>query len=896
MTKVKMDLIKVLTLLLVLALASKTPYTEGASFALIDKYLIDCGSISDHSEDSDGRVWVGDGSASGLIYLAGNSASVEASTDIQNPNLPDRVPFLSARIFETPFSYTFNVTPGRHWLRLYFYPFAFSRYDPRLAFVTVSVASVVLIKNMNISREIEAQNYAYLMREFSINVASPPLSVSFSLGQVNGSFIMLNGIEVVSMPDDLFAKSIKRVDLSVKITPGMDSTALQTMYRLNVGGQTVKAPNDDLFRLWMGSDEEFILTAATGVTDLASPDRVIGYVNNKTYAAPQAVYRTARSMTNDDSVNINSNLTWSFSVDPDPDFMYYIRLHFCEFVYGQQNMRAFDIFINSYLVEHAFDVYAQAMVLSDDQDGKDKGFFMDYAVSLPSNVTWDESNIVITLHPTNFTQPMKFNALLNGLEMFKLNDSSGNLQGPLPPLSSGISLPEKSSSHRVLKPQIIGAAVGVAGLLSLLIVGCLWCTCRPKKEKNKGSSQTWLPLPLYGSSDDTRSFLSKGSSASAKSNAGSYASSTPSHLCRHFTFEEISSMTNNFDEGKVLGVGGFGKVYEGVLEDGTKVAVKRGSTHSGQGVAEFQTEVELLSKLRHHHLVSLVGHCEDKKEMILVYDCMANGPLRDHLYGTGLPHLSWKQRLEICIGAARGLHYLHTGSAQGIIHRDVKTTNILLDEKFVAKVSDFGLSKTGPHLDETHVSTAVKGSFGYLDPEYFRRQQLTEKSDVYSFGVVLMEVLCARPVINPSLPRDEINLAEWAMKCLKKGMLDQIIDPYLLGNISRASLNRFAETAERCLQERGIDRPTMGDVLWNLESCLQLHKSSLEKSLDECKPGILDLPIQVVELSKLDDSFQVKPKDNNESHSNTKVNTSVSEDSNSSISAVFSQLVNPQGR
>ncbi|XP_074363406.1 receptor-like protein kinase FERONIA [Apium graveolens] len=200
----------------------------------------------------------------------------------------------------------------------------------------------------------------------------------------------------------------------------------------------------------------------------------------------------------------------------------------------------------------------------------------------------------------------------------------------------------------------------------------------------------------------------------------------------------------------------------------------------------FHTEIEILSKFQHSHLVSLIGYCDDCEEMILVYDYMSRGTLADHLHksvrnaNNFFPSLPWVQRLKFCAGAAHGLDYLHTGTSveSGVIHRDVKSTNIVLDENFAAKISDLGLSKTGPaNQIHTYVSTRVKGTIGYLDAFYVSTHRLTKKSDVYACGVVLFEVLCGRPAVDKSLDEEQMNLAEWAQHCFKERLLDQITDP-----------------------------------------------------------------------------------------------------------------------
>ncbi|XP_048627867.1 probable serine/threonine-protein kinase PBL23 [Brassica napus] len=234
-----------------------------------------------------------------------------------------------------------------------------------------------------------------------------------------------------------------------------------------------------------------------------------------------------------------------------------------------------------------------------------------------------------------------------------------------------------------------------------------------------------------------------------------------------FTFQDLSVATRNFDPENQLGEGGFGRVYKGYIETNDKVvAVKQLDRNGYQGNREFLVEVMMLGLLHHQNLVNLVGYCADGDQRILVYEYMQNGSLEDHLLElvrNKKKPLDWDTRMKVAAGAARGLEYLHETADPPVIYRDFKTSNILLDEEFNPKLSDFGLAKVGPTGGETHVSTRVMGTYGYCAPEYALTGQLTVKSDVYSFGVVFLEMITGRRVIDPTKPTQEENLVTWVI-------------------------------------------------------------------------------------------------------------------------------------
>ncbi|KAH6815822.1 Malectin/receptor-like protein kinase family protein [Perilla frutescens var. frutescens] len=309
-------------------------------------------------------------------------------------------------------------------------------------------------------------------------------------------------------------------------------------------------------------------------------------------------------------------------------------------------------------------------------------------------------------------------------------------------------------------------------------------------------------------------------------------STTAEQLCRRFLLAEIRSATGDFSDAHVIGKGGFGKVYKGFIDDESIiVAIKRLASNSKQGEKEFVMEMETLTKVRHRNLVSLIGYCNEQGEMILVYEYMANGTLANHLYNNSSSSLTWNERLMICIGAGRGLDYLHSGCS--IIHRDVKSTNILLDENFTAKVADFGLAKhLSTNILESYVSASVKGSFGYFDPSYFTTGRLTRASDTYAFGVVLLELLSGKPAVDPRLSEGELCLTMWAQDKFRNGKADQIVASNLRGEISEDCLKTFVGVAKKCLHHEPKKRLTMTRAVAQLEFALeqQERKGATRKS------------------------------------------------------------------
>ncbi|XVE85984.1 hypothetical protein DITRI_Ditri17bG0135800 [Diplodiscus trichospermus] len=399
---------------------------------------------------------------------------------------------------------------------------------------------------------------------------------------------------------------------------------------------------------------------------------------------------------------------------------------------------------------------------------------------------------------------------------------------------SGPSAPESSDPAGNDGIGIAAAvAIGVTvGIIVLSLIGmAVWCLRKQKKKPTRLSGGYVMPSPLGSSPRSDSSFTKTHSSAPliGGSSGSDFVHSQPvmpepcglgnSRLL--FTYEELAKATNGFSDQNLLGEGGFGAVYKGCLLDGREVAVKQLKIGGEQGEREFKAEVEIISRIHHRHLVSLVGYCISEHRRLLIYDYVPNNTLYFHLHEEGRPVLDWPTRVKIAAGAARGIAYLHEDCHPRIIHRDIKSSNILLDNNFEAQVSDFGLAKLA--LDaNTHVTTRVMGTFGYMAPEYASSGKLTEKSDVFSFGVVLLELITGRKPVDASQPLGDESLVEWARPLLSHALdsedFEGLADPKLGRNYVESEMFRMIEAATACVRHSAAKRPRMGQVVRAFDS------------------------------------------------------------------------------
>ncbi|XP_041002429.1 receptor protein kinase TMK1 [Juglans microcarpa x Juglans regia] len=475
------------------------------------------------------------------------------------------------------------------------------------------------------------------------------------------------------------------------------------------------------------------------------------------------------------------------------------------------------------------------------------GSIPDELTTLPALVELDVSNN--RLHGK--IPAFKSNVMVNtngNLDIGKDNGSSPS-QGP-PSQNPTIPSTSAGSEHSGKKSSTLIGVIVVGGIFMIFLIGLLLFCLYKRKQKNFSRVQSPNAMVIHprhsGSDNESVKITVAGSSVSvgAISETQALPSSEPGDIQMVeagnmvISIQVLRNVTNNFSEENILGRGGFGTVYKGELHDGTKIAVKRMESGiiAGKGLAEFKSEIAVLTKVRHRHLVALLGYCLDGNERLLVYEYMPQGTLSRHLFNwaeEGLKPLGWTKRLTIALDVARGVEYLHGLAHQSFIHRDLKPSNILLGDDMRAKVADFGLVRLAPE-GKGSIETRVAGTFGYLAPEYAVTGRVTTKVDVFSFGVILMELITGRKALDETQPEESVHLVTWFKRMrINKDLFRKAIDPTIeLNEETLASISTVAELAGHCCTREPYQRPDMGHAVNVLSSLVELWKPSEQNSED----------------------------------------------------------------
>ncbi|KAF8047075.1 hypothetical protein N665_3219s0002 [Sinapis alba] len=393
---------------------------------------------------------------------------------------------------------------------------------------------------------------------------------------------------------------------------------------------------------------------------------------------------------------------------------------------------------------------------------------------------------------------------------FPFTNSNTTASSPSPLLGEALKVKGLGTALIIL---IIGVVLGATIILiGVCVFVCFYKRKKRKLKRRRRDAEAAINLDLLDNSNSLQQWNQSNTINSENM----------------FTYEDLAKATDNFSSTNFIGQGGFGYVHKGVLQDGTEVAIKQLKAGSGQGEREFQAELQTITRVHHKHLVSLLGYCITGSQRLLVYEFVPNNTLEFHLHEKGRPVMEWQKRMKIALGAAKGLSYLHEDCKPKTIHRDVKAANILIDDSYEAKLADFGLARSSLDTD-THVSTRIMGTFGYLAPEYASSDKLTDKSDVFSFGVVLLELITGRRPVEKSQPfadDDDDNIIDWAkplmLQVLNDANFDGLVDPRLEDNFVITEMARMVACAAASVCYSAKRRPKMSQIVRAFEGSISL--------------------------------------------------------------------------